>query len=121
MDQEPTAEIAGMIRRAYDAFSRRDIDGALLAMTTDVAWANGWEGGYVHGHDAVRDYWTRQWERLDPYVTAGAMTVADDGRVVVAVDQEVRDRDGALLAAGQVHHAYTLRGALVARMDIIED
>ena len=79
------------VEAAYDAFNRRDVDAALAAMTADVAWANGWEGGHVHGHDAVRDYWTRQWGQLDPRVTPRAMTVDDRGRVLVDVDQVVRD------------------------------
>jgi len=30
-------------------------------MTSDVAFAERMEGGYVHGHQAARAYWTRQW------------------------------------------------------------
>ncbi len=44
----------------YDAFNRRDIDAALARMHPDVDWPNAWEGGRVHGRDAVRAYWERQ-------------------------------------------------------------
>lgn len=37
-------------------------------MHPDVASANGMEGGHVYGHEAVRDYWTRQWKLIDPQV-----------------------------------------------------
>jgi nuclear transport factor 2 (NTF2) superfamily protein len=33
----------------------------LDALTDDVTWANGMEGGYVRGREGVREYRTRQW------------------------------------------------------------
>ena len=50
-----------LLERIYDRFNARDIDGVLAALTDDVAWANGMDGGHVHGREAVREYWTRQW------------------------------------------------------------
>jgi hypothetical protein len=32
----------------------------LSHMGTDVSWPNGWERGYVSGHEEVRAYWLRQ-------------------------------------------------------------
>ena len=89
-------------------------------MTSDVVWSNGWEGGYVHGHDGVRDYWTRQWREIDPTVVPTEISMDDDGRVVVEVSQEVRTPDGTLVGAGTVQHVYTLRDDLIARMDIAQ-
>ena len=37
------------LERLYDRFNARDIDGVLTALTDDVAWANGMDGGHVHG------------------------------------------------------------------------
>jgi len=34
-------------------------------MHSDVDWPNGMEGGRVRGHDAVRGYWTRQWQSME--------------------------------------------------------
>ena len=48
------------LKRMYDRFNARDIDGVLAALADNVAWANGMDGGHVHGREAVRDYWTRQ-------------------------------------------------------------
>ena len=31
-----------VLKRMYDCFNARDIDGVLGALTEDVAWANGW-------------------------------------------------------------------------------
>ncbi len=57
-----------LLTRAYDAFNARDVDAAVAAMHPDVDWPNGMEGGRVHGHRGVRDYWTRQWRSIDPRV-----------------------------------------------------
>src|ERR1700757_637105 len=49
-----------LLKRIYDRFNARDIDGVLAVLADDVAWANGMDGGHVHGREAVREYWTRQ-------------------------------------------------------------
>jgi ketosteroid isomerase-like protein len=107
-----------LLRSMYVAFNARDIGGVLAAMTEDVDWPNGWEGGRLAGHDAVRDYWTRQWSAIDPRVEPVQIGSRADGRVAVEVHQLVRDVDGAVLADGTVMHVYEMRSGLVARMDI---
>lgn len=109
-----------VIYAAYEAFNRRDMPAAISIMTPDVAWANGWEGGYVHGHDEVRIYWLRQWQQLNPSVTPRSSRALGDGRLVVTVEQVVRDLDGMVVAAATVEHAYTFKDGLVARMDILD-
>jgi hypothetical protein len=108
------------LRDLYVAFNARDIEAVLAALAEDVDWPNGWEGGRLHGRDAVRDYWTRQWAAIDPSVEPTGFTGRADDAVAVAVHQVVRSLDGAVVADGQVVHAYWFRGDLVARMDIEE-
>jgi ketosteroid isomerase-like protein len=115
MEHMDTGEL---LRSMYDAFNARDIDGVLATMAEDVDWPNGWEGGRVTGHDAVRDYWTRQWSAIDPRVEPVEIASRADGRVEVQVHQLVRDLDGKVLADGTVLHVYEMRSGLVARMDI---
>jgi hypothetical protein len=38
-----------ILKRIYDRFNARDIDGVLAVLADDVAWANGMDGGHVHG------------------------------------------------------------------------
>jgi hypothetical protein len=108
-----------LLQRAYDAFNARDIDAALSLMQPDVDWPNGFEGGREHGHEAVREYWTRQWAQVDSHVEPLSFTEAPDGRVVVAVQQTIRELDGTVRGESEVRHVYTLRDGLVARMDIV--
>ena len=63
--QAVSAEIE-LLQRMYAAFNRRDIETVLVAMHDDVDWPNGMEGGRVLGKSAVRDYWRRQFEVLNP-------------------------------------------------------
>ena len=69
MDPSPSATSPSheqTLRSLYQAFNKRDIDAVLAAMSEDVDWPNAWEGGRVHGKQAVRAYWTRQWQEIDP-------------------------------------------------------
>ena len=47
-----------LLKRVYDRFNARDMESVLAAMHEEVMWANGMEGGHVHGVDGVRKYWT---------------------------------------------------------------
>jgi hypothetical protein len=107
-----------LLRDAYAAFNARNIDGALATMHPDVAWPNGMEGGYVHGHDAVRAYWSRQWGMIDPHVEPRRFSTAGPGRIVVDVHQVVRDRAGAIVTEQMVQHAYVIEDGLIKRMEI---
>ena len=112
MDEQ--ALLTGM----YEDFNTRRMEAVLAHMHPDVEWANGMEGGHVHGVDAVRAYWTRQWAAIDPHVEP--LSIADDsaGRFIVEVHQTVRDLEGKLLVDTIVHHAYRIRNRLIERMDI---
>jgi hypothetical protein len=80
-----------VLTRAYQAFNARDIPGAVATMQPGVEWPNSMEGGTVHGHAGVRDYWTRQWGLVDPRVEPVSFDLDEGGRVVVGVHQVVRD------------------------------
>jgi ketosteroid isomerase-like protein len=107
-----------LLRRAYEAFNTRDIDGALDLMHPEVDWPNGMEGGRVQGRDAVRAYWERQFDLIDSRVTPEAFAELGEGRISVTVHQMVRDLDGNVVSETHVRHVYELRDGLVVRMDI---
>jgi hypothetical protein len=109
------------IRRLYDRFNARDMETLLSAMQEDVIWANGMEGGHVHGRDGVRRYWTRQWAMIDPRVEPVAFSKGAEGEVIVEVHQIVRDLNGHLLADRLVGHVFRLENGLVQCFDIREE
>ena len=108
-----------IIQKAYDAFNARDIDAVLSLMEKDVHWPNGWEGGYVNGHDEVREYWTRQWKEVVPRVTPLAMQKTNDGKIDVEVRQLVKNLQGAVVFDGILHHIYTFNNAKIKSMEIV--
>lgn len=109
-----------LIRFAYRNFNQRDIDAVLSTMHIDVDWPNGMEGGRVVGHEAVRDYWTRQWKIVDPNVEPVGFSSAPDGRTIVKVHQRVCDPVGRVLLDHMIEHIYEIRGDLIQSMEIKE-
>jgi hypothetical protein len=107
-----------LLAAAYAAFNARDIGAVLALMHPDVDWANGMEGGHVHGHSAVRDYWKRQWAIIDPHVEPVRFASDEAGRTVVEVHQIIRDLTGRVLSDQIVQHVYTIHDGLIERMDI---
>ena len=79
---------------AYTNFNARAIDAVLDTMHPDVDWSNGMEGGRVHGHQGVREYWTRQWGMIDPHVEPVGFKTDEAGTTTVSVHQVVRSLDG---------------------------
>ncbi|NQE62731.1 nuclear transport factor 2 family protein [Caulobacter sp. RHG1] len=116
------------LNRLYERFNARDIDGVLVALADDVAWANAMEGGHEQGHNAVRAYWTRQWAIVSPHVEPVSYARTADGAVVARVIQTIRDLDGHPLE-GQTHglkdktvgHAFRLSNGKVTRFDIEQE
>jgi len=102
----------------YNAFNRREIDSILNVMHPEVEWPNGMEGGWVHGRDGVRAYWTRQWGMLDPHVDPVQFHEEENGKVVVDVHQVVRDLSGTVLLDRRVQHASLIRRRLIGRRQI---
>lgn len=113
-----------LIKHIYDRFNARDIDGVLAALADNVAWANGMDGGHVHGLQAVRDYWTRQWAVVSPHVDPVAFQVETDGAIAVEVIQTINDLDGRPLQQSHglkdkmVIHVFRMAGGKVTRFDI---
>jgi ketosteroid isomerase-like protein len=112
------ADTADFIRRLYERFNGRDIDGVLACLHDDVVWANGQEGGYLRGHADVRHYWTRQWAAIDPHVEPIRISVGGDGEIVVGIHQTVRDLGGKVLADRKVDHVFRIEAGLIRRFEI---
>lgn len=109
-----------IIKKLYKAFNQRNIDGVLAYFHLDVQWPNGWEGGYVFGHNGVRDYWTRQWRELDPKVEPVNISDLPDGRIAVDVHLVAKDMAGNLLADSMLKHVYTFDEGMVRTMNIVK-
>ncbi|SRR6185312_10436645 len=111
-------QIQDLFRKAYAAFNARDIDTALSTMHADVQWPKAFEGGYVSGHNQIREYWTRQWTEINPTVEPIEFNERQNGTFEITVHQLVKDLQGNVMFNGIVKHIYTLQERLLRRMDI---
>ncbi|TLV01458.1 nuclear transport factor 2 family protein [Dyadobacter luticola] len=107
-----------LLRQLYQDFNDRQIDAILAHLHKDVTWPNGWEGGYVSGHDEVRAYWLRQWHEIDPTVEPVSFETGPDGRITIEVHQVVKEHDGHILSDSRLRHIYTFENGKVRKMEI---
>ena len=112
------SESEAILKQTYQHFNDRDIDATLAVMHPEVDWPNGMEGGIEHGHEAVRNYWTRQWKILHPHVEPTRYSREEDGRINVTVHQVVHDIEGNLLVDQIINHVYTFEDGLIKAMEI---
>lgn len=109
-----------ILQEMYCAFNERNIDAALGWMTPDVKWPRAFKGGFVHGPEAVRAYWTEQWSEIDPNVDPASFIQKSDSSILVKVHQVVRDLSGKILADDIVGHLFTFEGGLIDKMEVCE-
>ena len=110
--------IQNLIKKAYSAFNSRDIDIALSTFHSNVEWPKAFEGGYVCGHDAIREYWTRQWTEINPTVQPLGFTERQNGTFEITAHQLVKDLQGNSLFEGNVKHIYKMEDGLLRKMEI---
>ena len=110
-------DIKSFFKNIYRDFNERNIESVIDNMAADVQWANGMEGGYVCGRDAVHEYWTRQFGLINSKVTPLKIE-EDKDTVKIEVHQVVHDLNGNLLADEIVEHNFHLRNGSIARFDI---
>lgn len=108
------------LQNLYDAFNRREIEVIIAVMHPDVKWANGLEGGFVYGRDAVREYWTEQFKHIQPELEVLAFERDENGRDVVTVHQIVKDLQGNVLVDTTIHQIFTIEDGLISRYEIEE-
>jgi len=97
----------------YQNSNDRKIDTIIVHMQDDVEWANGMDGGYVYGQEAVKEYWKRQFAVVSSNVTPLKIHASNDV-VKIKVHQVVHDLDGKLLADEIVWHIFHMQKDKIA-------
>ncbi|MDY6939064.1 MAG: nuclear transport factor 2 family protein [Cyanobacteriota bacterium] len=108
------------LQHLYDAFNNREIEKIISSMRPDVKWANGVEGGFVYGRDAVREYWTNQFKDIQPELETLKFETDENNRNVVIVHQVIKDLQGNLLADATVRQIFTIEDGLISLYEIGE-
>jgi hypothetical protein len=108
------------LQNLYDAFNKREIETIISLMRSDVKWANGLEGGFVYGRDAVREYWTDQFKAIQPELETLKFETDETNRNIVTVHQIVIDLQGNMLADATVRQIFTIEDGLINLYEIGE-
>ena len=108
------------LQNLYDAFNKREIEKIIALMHPDVKWANGLEGGFVYGRDAVREYWTNQFKDIQPELETLKFETDEKNRDVVTVHQIIKDLEGNVLANATIHQIFTIKDGLITLYEIEE-
>ncbi|MCU0565430.1 MAG: nuclear transport factor 2 family protein [Oculatellaceae cyanobacterium Prado106] len=108
------------LQNLYGAFNSGELETIISVMHPDVKWANGVEGGFVYGRDAVRDYWTNQYKVIQVQLEPLKFEQDENNRNVVTVHQIVRDLQGNLLVDTTVQQIFTIEEGLIRLYEIGE-
>ncbi|QFS52332.1 nuclear transport factor 2 family protein [Nostoc sphaeroides] len=108
------------LQNLYEAFNKGEIETIISVMHPDVKWANGVEGGFVYGRDAVREYWTNQYKVIQVQLETLKFETDKNNRNVVTVHQIVRDLQGNLLADATIEQIFTIENSLISLYEIGE-
>jgi phage pi2 protein 07 len=109
-----------LLQSLYDAFNNRELETIIAVMHPEVKWANGVEGGFVYGRDAVREYWTNQYQVIQVQLETLKFETDEQNRNVVTVHQIVRDLQGNLLADMTVKQIFTIENGEIVLYEIGE-
>ncbi len=111
-----------LLQSLYAAFNNRELETIISVMHPDVKWANGVEGGFVYGRDAVREYWTNQYKVIQVQLETLKFETDENknNRNVVTVHQIVRDLQGNLLVDTTVEQIFTIENGAIVLYEIGE-
>jgi uncharacterized protein YndB with AHSA1/START domain len=104
-----------LLQSLYEAFNNRELETIISVMHPDVKWANGVEGGFVYGREAVREYWTNQYKVIQVQLETLKFETDEKNRNVVTVHQIVKDLQGNLLADMTVKQIFTIENGSLAQ------
>jgi hypothetical protein len=105
-----------LLSELYGAFNRRELDRVLSALSPSVRWPNVLEKTELSGHAAIRSYWLRQLETIEPRVEPVEFEERQDGAVAVRVRQVVTVKATGQVTESSVTHTYAFDDGLVTSM-----
>ena len=107
-------------KNIYDAFNNREFEAIISLMHENVKWANGLEGGFIYGRDAVREYWINQFKAIQVKLEPLKFETDESNRDIITVHQIVRDLQGNVLADATIHQIFTIENELITLYEIDE-
>jgi ketosteroid isomerase-like protein len=114
------------IRRAYDAISRGDIQGAVAAvdLAPDILWSEPddfFAGGTYRGAQGVAEYLTRSYEASEKVQSLPEEIVEVGDKIVVLVHFQAWPKGGGQMREGRIADVYTVHDGKVVQMQAYRD
>ena len=106
------------VGKAYQYFNNKAVDSILSLMHPNVSWPESWEGGYIQGHNDLKDYWAKQWAELHINVKPLTLKENSKGQVEATVHQIVKDLQGNITSDTILKHLYTFEHGLIKLIEI---
>jgi ketosteroid isomerase-like protein len=117
-DRAPVDRRIEVLRRAYELFNAKDVDGFCALLDPDIVWPDLAGGPTLRGAGSVRDYWRNAFTVVSPRVIPHEFLVDDDA-VIVVIEREVLDLDGRTVGpVAVVVHRATFRDGRIAKLSI---
>jgi ketosteroid isomerase-like protein len=118
------ADNVEIVRRAIDAFNRKDFDAALRDVapdaTVDMSHSRGLDAGIYVGNDAIRRLWTDMTEPFDSHTMVPEELISHGEHVVAPLTSRMRGRGGIEVEAKSAAVA-TFRDGYMVRWTIYQD
>ncbi len=109
-----------LLKKAYYALNKRDIEKALATMHPEVSWPSGPDGACLQGHEEVRSFWTRQWDLVDTDVEPVNISEQENGILLVCVRQVIRDLQENLISDQTLQHSCLIEDGLIRKVEILQ-
>jgi ketosteroid isomerase-like protein len=105
-----------VVRRAFEAYARGDVEAMLEEVDQEVQWKQVEEPGPVYGRDGVREA-LRRWDETWDNLQAEVEEYIDAGECVVALIRfRGLGRTSGVPVEMASYHVFTVRNGKVARM-----
>jgi ketosteroid isomerase-like protein len=119
-----TAQRIAILRAAYAAFNRGDIDAAVQSLDPDIDWSEPTEfpgGGSYHGREGARQYLTNSHASVAEVISEPEQFIPTGDRIVVFVYARVRPKDSTAWQEVRLADVYLFRDLTPIQMHAFAD
>jgi uncharacterized protein len=114
----------GLVKRAYDALNRGDVEGALAPLAEDAEWHESSalpESDVYRGRDTIHEFLQGFLESWEEFAQEVEDVVPSGERLVVLLHMRGRGRESGVEVDASYAHVWTIRDGRATRVDAYYD